>query len=290
VKRWLPRFGPEETRALLQASNERPPLTIRINKLKTDIPGFLGRLDEQQISYTGSTHIPYILRTRGLTRIGQMDLFRNGFFTIQDESAALPSILLDPKPGQRVVDLCAAPGGKTTHLAELMGDRGDILAVDKYAVKLSQLKGACERLGLTSVRFLEADGATLTLDQPVDRVLLDAPCSGLGVLAKKPDMKWKRDTSDMITLTALQTRLMDNAASLVLPGGVLVYSTCTTEPEENRLMVRAFLDRHPEFALEDARTLISSGLVNDEGFVETFPHKHGMDGSFAARLVRRAEA
>ncbi|MBP1678351.1 MAG: Ribosomal small subunit methyltransferase [Bacteroidetes bacterium] len=290
VKRWLPRFGPEETRALLQASNERPALTLRINQLKTDIPTFLAKLDEQQISYTGSAYIPYVLRTRGLTRIGQMELFRTGMFTIQDESAALPSILMDPKPGERVIDLCAAPGGKTTHLAELMGNRGDILAVDKYAVKLNQLKGACDRLGVGIVRFLEADGAALTVDQPVDRVLLDAPCTGLGVLSKKPDMKWKRETSDLIRVTALQARLMDNAATLVRPGGVLVYSTCTTEPEENTLMVRAFLERHPEFSHEDARGLISSDLVNAEGFVETLPHKHGMDGSFAARLVRRADA
>jgi 16S rRNA (cytosine967-C5)-methyltransferase len=170
-----------------------------------------------------------------------------------------------------------------------MRNGGDILAVDKYSVKLTQLKGACDRLGVSNVRFLEADGATLAVEQPVDRVLLDAPCSGLGVLAKKPDMKWKREASDLIRLTALQANLMDNAASLVRPGGVLVYSTCTTEPEENQLIVRAFLDRHPEFSLEDARMLISSDLVNDEGFIETLPHKHGMDGSFAARLVRRAE-
>ncbi len=289
VRRWLPRFGLEETRAILQASNERPALTLRINQLKTDIPACLAKLDAQQISYTGSAYIPYILRTRGLTRIGQMDLFRSGMFTIQDESAALPSILLDPKPGERVIDLCAAPGGKTTHLAELMRNEGDILAVDKYGVKLSLLKGSCERLGVHNVRFLEADGATLTVEQPVDRVLLDAPCSGLGVLSKKPDMKWKREAADLIKLSSLQAQLMDNAATLVRPGGVLVYSTCTTEPEENQLMVRAFLDRHPEFTLEDARGLISSDLVNAEGFIETLPHKHGMDGSFAARLGRRAD-
>jgi 16S rRNA (cytosine967-C5)-methyltransferase len=288
VKRWLPRFGPEETRALLQASNERPPLTVRINRLKTDIPVFLARLEEQQIAYTGSVHIPYVLRTKGMARIGQMELFRSGMFTIQDESAALPSILLDPQPGERIIDLCAAPGGKTTHLAELMGDRGDIVAVDKYAVKLAQLKASCDRLGVTSVRFLEADGATLTLDQPADRVLLDAPCSGLGVLAKKPDLKWKRETSDLVRLAVLQRQLIDNAAALVRPGGVLVYSTCTTEPEENGLLVRSFLERHPDFVLEDARTFISRDLVNDEGFVETLPHRHGMDGSFAARLVKRA--
>lgn len=290
VKRWLPRFGPEETRSLLQASNERPPLTLRINQLKTDIPSFLAKFDEDRISYTGSAYIPYVLRTRGLTRIGQMELFRSGMFTIQDESAALPSILLDPKPGERVIDLCAAPGGKTTHLAELMQNEGDILAVDKYGVKLGQIRAACERLGVRNVRFLEADGGAVTVDQPVDRVLVDAPCSGLGVLAKKPDVKWKRETADLIRLTTLQTRLLENAATLVRPGGVLVYSTCTTEPEENMQMVRSFLDRHPEFSIEDARGLISSDLVSAEGCVETLPHRHGMDGSFAARLIKRTGA
>jgi 16S rRNA (cytosine967-C5)-methyltransferase len=289
VKRWLPRFGPEETRAILQASNDRPPLTIRVNLLKTDIPSFLAKLDEQQISYTGSSHIPYILRTRGLTRIGQMDLFRSGMFTIQDESAAIPSILLDPRPGERVIDLCAAPGGKTTHLAELMRNEGDILAVDKYGAKVAQLKGACERLGVRIVRFLEADGATLA-NEPVDRVLLDAPCSGLGVLAKKPDMKWKRETTDLVRMVGIQAQLLDNAAALVRPGGTLVYSTCTTEPEENQTLVRTFLEGHPDFSLDDARKFVSSDLVTADGFVETFPHRHGMDGSFAARLVRREDA
>ena len=214
-----------------------------------------------------------------------MDLFRGGMFTVQDESAALPCLLLDPRPGDRVIDLCAAPGGKTTNLAEIMRNEGEVVAVDRHEAKLGLIRASCDRLGLTNVSLLAADSAALET-APADRVLLDAPCSGLGVLAKKPDIKWKRDVSDILKLTKIQAGLLENAARLVKPGGVLVYSTCTVEPDENEEMVAAFLARHGEFALESAAPFVSSDLVNAAGFVETFPHRHGMDGSFAARLVR----
>jgi 16S rRNA (cytosine967-C5)-methyltransferase len=214
-----------------------------------------------------------------------MDLFRNGLFTIQDESAAFPCLLLAAKPGERVLDLCAAPGGKTTHIGEIMKNEGTLVAIDKYEAKLGLIKSACERLGLRIVQLHSADAVTLT-DDPYDRVLLDAPCSGLGVLAKKPDVKWKRDVSDILALVHLQTALMENAARLVRPGGVLVYSTCTTEPEENLGIIRTFLEKHPEFSAENAGQFVNHDVVSPEGFVETFPHRHAMDGSFAARLVR----
>ena len=214
-----------------------------------------------------------------------MELFRTGMFTIQDESAALPCLLLAPKPGERVIDMCAAPGGKTTNIAELMKNEGEVVAVDKYEVKLTLIKSSCERLGLHNVRFHAADATTLEAEA-ADRVLLDAPCSGLGVLSKKPDIKWKRDVADLIKLTRLQSDLLENAARLVKAGGVLVYSTCTTEPDENQEIIKAFLAHHPEFALDPAAPFVSADLVNPEGFVETFPHRHAMDGSFAARLVK----
>jgi 16S rRNA (cytosine967-C5)-methyltransferase len=185
------------------------------------------------------------------------------------------------------MDLCAAPGGKTTSLAEMMKDEGEIIAVDKYEAKLSLIKAACERLGLRSIHLKAADASALE-GEKVDKVLLDAPCSGLGVLAKKPDIKWKRDISDIFKLTQIQTELIDNAARLLKPGGVLVYSTCTMEPEENGEIVTTFLARHPEFSLDNALQYVSHDLVTREGFVETFPHRHGMDGSFAARLVKSA--
>jgi 16S rRNA (cytosine967-C5)-methyltransferase len=217
-----------------------------------------------------------------------MDLFRNGYFTVQDESALLPCLLLDPKPGERVIDCCAAPGGKTTAMAEMMLNQGEVVALDKYEAKLSLIRGSCERLGLRNVTLMAGDAASVELE-PADRVLLDAPCSGLGVLTKKPDIKWKRDTTDLPRLARAQSELLDHAARIVKPGGVLVYSTCTIEPEENQDVVRAFLSRHPEFALDNASQFVSTDCVTSEGTVATLPHRHQMDGSFAARMVRRQE-
>jgi 16S rRNA (cytosine967-C5)-methyltransferase len=285
VRRWVARFGFEETKKLLIAGNERPFLTLRINKLKTDPGAFLRQLEQQGIAYTGSSHIDYFVKVKSLARIGQMELFRSGMFTIQDESAALPCLLLAPKPGERVIDLCAAPGGKTTNMAELMNNEGEVIAVDKYEAKLNLIRASCDRLGLRNVRLVAADAQSLETES-ADRVLLDAPCSGLGVLSKKPDIKWKRDVSDLLKLTRIQSDLMDNAARLVKPGGALVYSTCTTEPEENQEMVRAFLQRHPEYTLDPAGPYVNADLVNPEGCVETLPHRHAMDGSFAARLLK----
>ena len=287
VRRWVARFGVEETTKLLIAANERPPLTLRINRLKIEPGAFLRQLEQQGIAYTGSSRIAWFVRVKALARIGQMELFRTGMFTVQDESAALPTLLLDPRPGERVIDLCAAPGGKTTNIAETMNNEGEVIAVDRHEAKLALIRTSCERLGLRNVTLREADSTVMEAAQ-ADRVLLDAPCSGLGVLAKKPDIKWKRDITDILKLERIQAALLDNAARLVKPGGVLVYSTCTLEPEENAGAVDAFLARHGEFSLESAAPFVSRDLVNERGFVETFPHRHGMDGAFAARLVRHA--
>jgi len=287
VRRWVARFGVEETTKLLIAANERPSLTLRINRLKIEPGAFLRQLEQQGIAYTGSSRIAWFVRVKALARIGQMELFRTGMFTVQDESAALPTLLLAPRPGERVIDLCAAPGGKTTNIAETMNNEGEVIAVDRHEAKLALIRASCERLGLRNVTLREADSTLLEAAQ-ADRVLLDAPCSGLGVLAKKPDIKWKRDVTDILKLERIQAALLDNAARLVKPGGVLVYSTCTLEPEENAQAVDAFLARHPDFSLEHAGPFVSRDLVNERGFVETFPHRHGMDGAFAARLVKHA--
>jgi 16S rRNA (cytosine967-C5)-methyltransferase len=285
VRRWNDRYGPEETEKLLIANNERPELSLRVNRLKCDTAQLLELLDKLQIQAKPSTLVDGFVRTRSLSKIGQMELFRGGFFTIQDESAALPCVLLDPKPGERVLDLCAAPGGKTTNVAEIMKNQGEIVAVDKYDAKLRFIKGSCERLGLRNVTLLAADSTTLDAG-PADRVLVDAPCSGLGVVSKKPDIKWKRDVADIFQLARLQSAILDNAAKLVKPGGVLVYCTCTLEPEENENIVHAFLAAHAEFSVETARKFVHEEVVTPEGFVATFPHHHGVDGSFAARLVK----
>lgn len=285
VKRWSNRFGFEETEKLLAANNERPELSLRINRLKIEPGLFLNQLDAQQIQYRGSSHIDYFVRVKTLSRIAQMDLFRNGMFTIQDESAAFPCLLLGAKPGDRVIDMCAAPGGKTTHIAELMKNEGEVIAIDKYEAKLGLIKASCERLGLHNVR-LRAQDATTIEGETFDGVLVDAPCSGLGVIAKKPDVRWKRDISDIIKLGKLQMDLLQAGATLVRDGGTLVYSTCTTEPEENRHVVAEFLAAHQEFRIDNAGQFVPHSVVSEDGIVETLPHKHNMDGSFAVRFVK----
>ncbi len=283
VKRWLQRFDRAEVEKLLVANNEVPTLTLRINKLKTDPAQFLSLLDQQHITYQGSSLIDYFLKVKSLSAISHLNIFQKGLFSIQDESAALPILLLDPQPGETIIDLCAAPGGKTTFLAERMNNTGVIYAVDKYESKLNLIQTSCTRLGITNVRITAADALELSLP-PVQKIILDVPCSGLGVLRKKPDIKWKREQEDIPRLAALQMKLLERSAQLLQPGGVIVYCTCTTEPEENSHVVRAFLSLHPEFRLEHADKFVNHAVVSEEGFIETYTHRQHIDGSFAARL------
>ena len=285
VKRWATRFEREELEKVLLANNEIPGLTLRINKLKITPSEFLSLLDKQHVPYQGSSFIDYFVRVKSLAGIAQLNIFQSGYFSIQDESAALPVLLLDPKGGERVIDMCAAPGGKTTFIAEQMRNEGQILAIDKYESKLKMITSSCERLGVRNVQAVVADANELETE-PADKVLVDAPCSGLGVLRKKPDIKWKRDQDDIPRLVHQQRNLLESGARMVKPGGALVYSTCTTEPEENGLLVSSFLQRHPEFRVDDASQFVNHTVVTAEGWVETFPHRHHIDGSFAVRLVK----
>ncbi len=286
TKRWVERFGYDEARSLLAANNRRPDLTLRVNRLKIDFNYFLSQLEQHQVQFSRSPYLDFFVRVRHMAGIGSSEMFRQGFFVVQDESAGLAVQLLDPKPGERVIDMCAAPGGKTTFIGELMKNVGEIVAVDKYETRLNLVRNACQRLGIANAHFMAGDAGEVKL-APADKVLVDAPCSGLGVLAKKPDAKWKREPEDMLKLVNIQRSLLENAAVHTKPGGVLVYSTCTTEPEENFEIVRQFLASHPEFTLEQASQFVIPELVHPDGYIETFPHKHGMDGSFAVRLRKQ---
>lgn len=287
AKRWIERYGFEEAKRLMDANNRRPDLTLRVNRLKIDFKYFLSQLEQHQIQFSRSPYIDYFVRVKHMADIGGSEMYKQGFFVVQDESAGFAVQLLDPKPGDRVIDLCAAPGGKTTFIGELMKNVGEIVAVDRYDTRLNLVKAACQRLGIANTHYVTADASTLET-APAEKVLVDAPCSGLGVLAKKPDARWKRDSDDIGKLTHLQASIMDNAARLVKPGGVLVYSTCTTEPEENGELVKNFLARHPEFTIESGADYVHNDLVTSQGAVETLPQKHGMDGAFAMRLRKSA--
>jgi len=243
-------------------------------------------LEKHQIQYSRSQYLDYFVRVQHMAGIGSSELFQQGYFSVQDESAGMPVLLLDPKPGERVIDLCSAPGGKTTFIGELMKNTGEIIAVDRYETRLHLVKNACQRLGITNAHLIADDGATIEIS-PADKVLVDAPCSGLGVLSKKPDAKWQRDADDIPKLVHLQKSLMENAAKLVKSGGVLVYSTCTIEPEENIDLIKEFLAQHLDFSIESGSNIIHQDFIGSLGQVETFRHKHGMDGSFSVRLKKK---
>jgi 16S rRNA (cytosine967-C5)-methyltransferase len=290
VKRWIQRFGFDEAAEFAESNNKRPILTLRINTLKTNRAEVLKRFDEKSIVYRTCKYIDYFVTLRLMSKIYLDEDFLNGLYTVQDESAGLASVLLNPNENDTILDMCAAPGGKSTHIASLLNNKGKVYAVDKFDAKINMIKANAERLGVTNVDYFQDDAMDLQnekiRDMKFDKILLDAPCSGLGVLSKKPEIRWKREMEDVTVLSALQKNLLNNAVKYLKPGGVIVYSTCTTEQEENMDVIKDFLEKNPDFKIDDASKYVTKELVNAEGCIETFPHKHGIDGSFSARLVR----
>jgi 16S rRNA (cytosine967-C5)-methyltransferase len=298
VSRLMKRFGHDRTEALLRACNEKAPMSVRVNRLRTDVESLRAALAKQGIEAE-----PSPLYQWGLRLIQGVDAeawapYREGKVTVQDEGAMLIAPLLQVRPGNRVLDLCAAPGGKTTHIAEEMRDQGRIDAVDIHPHKLGLLRKAAVRLGLRSIWTVLADGREL-VNRPdfrasFDAVLLDAPCSGLGVLRHRPDIRWRRTEGDVRQLADLQRQLLRAAAQLVRPGGTVVYATCTLLPEENEQVVEWALAQ-PDLGLEldDIRPDLPEPVAEcaeDRPFVTLTPELFGTDGFFMARLIKRTEA
>ena len=295
---WLARrlaedFGPEAAARLCEANLSIPIVFVRANTLKTDRDA-LARL----LAGEGVDTKPCIYSPDGLVVIGaakpvfRTDAFAQGLLYIQDEASQLVSRLLAPEPDAQVLEVCAAPGGKTTHLAQLMEGRGRIVAIDIHPRKLAVLAGTCGRLGIGSVLPLAADGAValpLRDGEAFDAILVDAPCSGVGTLRRNPERKWRLDPAEIGPLARLQGRILRSAAERLKPGGVLVYSTCTLLREENEAVVEEFIEEEnfelappPEAFPEECR-----GLVGEGGIMRTYPETYGMDGFFAARMRRR---
>lgn len=288
VKRWIDRFGEENAEALLRVNNERPKIALRMNMMRCKPEEFFEFLQAQDVKrWDAPFDTERLILVGSLSSVREWKPFQEGWFSVQDPSAAMVVRLANPQRGQRIYDLCAAPGGKSTFAAELMNDDGTIIALDKYAGKLKVIQENTERLQLTSISTQAQDARTFAPKDLADIVLLDAPCSGLGTLAKKPDIKWKFEIGDFAPLVRTQRELLTNAAKLVKVGGALVYSTCTIEPEENTQQIEWFLERFPNYELDRAENHIPEALCKD-GFMQTFPHLHQTDGAFAARLVRKS--
>lgn len=295
VRRWWRRWGLDETERLCQINNEPALLWIRTNTLKISRSRLIEQLTAEGVQIEPGQRVPESMVLSNTGALERLESFQAGLFTVQDESSQLVAHVLDPQPGQRVLDTCAAPGGKTTHLAQKMQNTGEILAFDVHAHKLDLIAQLSARLGITTISTRLGDARELpdVPDQSCDRVLVDAPCSGLGVLRRKADMRWQKEEKEIAELAQLQTEILERAARTVAPGGELVYSTCTLEPEENFEVVKAFRARHSEFVGVDLTEVLPISLdsLGDrnqaaKGMLQILPHRHGMDGFFLAKFRR----
>lgn len=286
VERWLPRFGVEACLALCRANNTPSPVTIRVNTLKTTMTEAEAALQRAGVTVKRGDLHALALRVDG-GALDRMPGFADGWFVAQSEASMLIAEALQPLPGETVMDACAAPGGKTTHLAALMDNRGSVLAVEQHASRARALRSACARAGASNVDYRVADFRVLarSVNGQADRCLLDAPCSGTGALRRKPDLRWRLQPEHLAELTKLQGELLDAAACVLKREGVLVYSTCSMEPEENEEVLHRFLAGHDDFETQPLDFLPVP--CDHAGFVRTSPATHDTDGMFIARLRRR---
>jgi 16S rRNA (cytosine967-C5)-methyltransferase len=286
VERWLERFGIEATRALLIADNRAVPVGLRVNLLRGTREQLIERLRAEEVTATPARFSPDLVWIEGNQSLTRLAAFKQGLCTAQDESEALVGRLVAPQPHERMLDLCAAPGGKCTHLAELIGDEGEVWAMERNEARVASLQGTVTRLGVHSVHVVQGDGRTYTFPMPFDRVLVDAPCTGLGVLARRADARWRKGPEMLDEMPPIQLELLAAGGRRARPGGVLVYSVCSFEPEETTEVVEDFLRDNPQFVLESAAGLLPDEVVDDNGFMRLYPHIHGCDGAFAARFRR----
>ena len=304
TERWLGRMGLEEAELACRASSTAPDVTLRVNANRLTREEFLEKLRQAGIPAHPTAVSPVgVVLEKGQT-VTALPGFQSGDFYVEDEAAQLIPLILDPQPGETVLDACAAPGGKATHLAELMGNRGTIYAVDRKTLRMDLLRQNCGRLGAQSVVPIVGDVRTpsewarvitrepnLHKDPPLfDRILVDAPCSGLGVLRRHPEAKWRKDNSTFARHQALQAEILASVAPCLRPGGVLVYSTCSAETEETEEVVSSFCKGHHDWTHESvAPWLPSTALpfVTVSGALSTMGNDCGMDGFYAARLRKK---
>lgn len=296
VEKWLARFGYEETVELCDTNNQVPDLTIRVNTLKADFATLADDLAEKYNFDVFLLAYPYEgLLLENATGFTETEEFKNGYFTVQGQASMLVSHALKVEHGMKVADLCAAPGGKTAHIAALMENTGEVLAVDIHPHKIELIEDNCRRLGVTNVKTMCADTSSLELEaDQFDRILLDAPCSGLGLLAQKPEIRWAKTPEEIRELAALQKTLLKKSLTWLKPGGIIVYSTCTITPEENQEVVDEvlsaggvnLLDLRKLLPAEEQEIFAENGY--DTPYLEFLPHISETEGFFIAALQKKS--
>ncbi len=298
VKRWIERFGVTEAEALAEANNTIPPLTLRVNTLRTDREKVAARLSDMGMEFKYTDFSPVGIKIQGSYVFREIEGLLGDVF-IQDEAAQLITFLLQPGEGQAILDACAAPGGKTTHIAELTRDRARVYAVENSAERLGILQENVRRQALGSVKMICSDIGEFRPPEGFHRILLDAPCSSLGVIRRNPDVRYKHSPEVLRRFHEKQVEMLTTVSRHLLPNGILLYSVCSTEPEEGEDVIGSFLHKERDFfIIEDTEFLPSTydkgpavdnlrELVNDGGYFRTYPHRHDMDGFFAVRLSRK---
>jgi 16S rRNA (cytosine967-C5)-methyltransferase len=296
AERWLAEYGPEEAAELALALNAPSPVTVRANRTLIDREALLDELRERFPDAAPCRYAPDGIVLGGRGDPGRDPAFVAGRMSMQDEASQLVVHLLDPQPGERILDTCAAPGTKTAAIAERLGGEGHVLALDYHARRLRLVGRNVRRLRIGGVATLERD-ATKSLEDlaeeaPFDRILVDAPCSGLGALRRNPDARWRIRPEDLPALAKVQRALLESAAGVLRPGGRLVYSTCTLTSEENESLIRGFLATRARWRIagRDEAPAGIRELIDEQGFLRLLPHRHDMDGFFAVQLIRGAAA
>ena len=287
VRRWIKEFGYDEAAKLCAFNNQQAPLSVRANTLKTNRSELMLQLISVGVDCQQSVFTPegVIINSHG--SLDDLQVLQDGYCQVQDESSMLVAHVVDPQPGELVLDVCSAPGGKTTHMAAMMENRGRIVACDIYDHKLERVRSNAERLGVTIIDPMLIDAREIWQEFPqeADRVLVDAPCSGLGVLRRKPDSRWRKSPELIKELPKLQLEILRSAAAAVKPGGLLVYSTCTIAHEENQDVVKAFLEKAKEFTLENAGERLP--VPRDDEMIQLYPQRDGTDGFFISCMRRK---
>ncbi len=293
IHRWLNRFGSRETIALCDAINKIPPITIRTNTLTATRAQLI-----QSLHHQAREILPTPYASAGITLVGpsvpiqELDAFVKGWFQVQDEASQMVTSFLGPQPGETVLDACAGLGGKTGHMAQLMQNRGCIVAMDRDGAKLIKLSQETQRLGIMIVQTRIHDlnhALSPDLIDFFDRILLDAPCSGLGVLRRNPDIKWKRKEANLVSYQKRQLTFLDTLTNFVKPGGVVVFAVCSMEPEETDHVVTEFLTRHSNFRVDRCAADFppqTHPVMDAKGYLRTYPHLNNTDGFFAVTLKR----
>ncbi len=285
LERWIGEFGWERSKQLCDWNNEVPNLMVRMNSLRTDRHRFETFLTLNSIKWIENQILPGFYTVSQASRLRETRQFYDGHFSFQDISSGLIASLVRPAADESILDVCAAPGGKATALAERKGNRGKIHAFDVDESRVALLKETVERLGLTSISVLKSD-ATADNFPEVHKILIDAPCSGTGVMGKRSDLKWRRKESDIKELVEIQIAILSHCLKFLQAGGEIIYATCSLEQEENWGVVDTFLSSHPEFSIVIPEGVVPARFIDERGALFTFPPEDGMDGVFGVILKR----